>query len=62
MCKEYIYIYIFFNIYLNVVRPTFFNIYILHFLHSPIISEIGVKVGPKAPAPTELQFSKKKFH
>ena len=37
----------FFNIYLNVLRPTFFNICNLPFLSSPNIGKIRVKVGPK---------------
>ena len=37
----------FFNIFLNVLRPTFFNICNLPFLHSPNIGETRVKVGPK---------------
>ena len=35
------------NISLNVLRPTFFNIYNLPFLRSPNIGKIRVKVGPK---------------
>ena len=38
----------FYNISLNVLRPTFFNIYSLPFLPSPNIGKIRVKVGPKA--------------
>ena len=41
-----LYIY-FHNISLNVLRPTFFNIYNLPFLRSPNIGKIRVKVGPK---------------
>ena len=59
----------FYYISLNLLRPTFFNIYNLPFLHSPNISKIRVKVGLKAtfstllaPAPTELQFSIILFH
>ena len=37
----------FFNISLNVLRPTFFNICNLPFLSSPNIGKIRVKVGPK---------------
>ena len=37
----------FFNIFLNVLRPTFFNICNLRFLHSPNIGKTRVKVGPK---------------
>ena len=37
----------FFNIFLNVLRPTFFNICNLPFLHSPNIGKTGVKVGQK---------------
>ena len=37
----------FFNISLNVLRPSFFNICSLHFLRSPNIGKISVKVGPK---------------
>ena len=37
----------FFNISLNVLRPTFFNIRNLPFLSSPNIGKIRVKVGPK---------------
>ena len=37
----------FYNISLNVLRPTFFNIYNLPFLHSPNISKIRFKVAPK---------------
>ena len=37
----------FYNISLNVLRPTFFNIYILPFLCSPNIGKISAKVGPK---------------
>ena len=42
-----IYIHIFFNIPLNVLRPTFFNICSLPFLSSPNIGKSRVKVGPK---------------
>ena len=38
----------FFNICLNVLRPTFFNICNLPFLSSPNIGKTRVKVGPKA--------------
>ena len=37
----------FYDISLNVLRPTFFNIYNLPFLRSPNIGKITVKVGPK---------------
>ena len=37
----------FYNISLNVLRPSFFNIYKLPFLSSPNIGKIRVKVGPK---------------
>ena len=37
----------FYNISLNVLRPTLFNIYNLSFLCSPNIGKIRVKVGPK---------------
>ena len=37
----------FYNISLNVLRPTFFNIYNLPFLRSPNIGKIRVKVGLK---------------
>ena len=37
----------FYNISLNVLKPTFFNIYNLPFLRSPNIGKIRVKVGPK---------------
>ena len=37
----------FFNISLNVLKPTFFNIYNLPFLRPPNIGKIRVKVGPK---------------
>ena len=37
----------FYNISLNVLRITFFNIYDLPFLRSPNIGKIRVKVGPK---------------
>ena len=37
----------FYNISLNILRPTFFNIYNLPFLRSPNIGKIRVKVGPK---------------
>ena len=61
---------IFYNISLNVLRPTFFNIYNLSFLFSPNIGKIRIKVRPKtdnfpifwAPAPTELLFSMIFFH
>ena len=59
----------FYNISLNALRPTFFNIYNLPFWRSSNIGKIRVKVGPKttfpifwAPAPTELQFSIIFFH
>ena len=75
-CNIYIYfknmtvlLYTYFYIFLNVLRPTFFNIYNLPFLRSPNIGKIRVNVGPKtifpifwAPAPTELQFSIIFFH
>ena len=35
-----------YNIFLNVLRPTFFNICNLPFLHSPNIGKIKAKVGP----------------
>ena len=38
---------IFYNISLNVLRPTFFNIYNLSFLRSPNIGKIKVNVGQK---------------
>ena len=38
----------FLNIYLNVLRPTYFNICNLPFLRSPNIGKIKVKVAPKA--------------
>ena len=41
-----LYIY-FYNISLNVLRPTFFNVCKLSFLHSPNIGKIRVKVGTK---------------
>ena len=44
--KVLLYIY-FYNIFLNVLRPTFFNIYNLPFLRFPNISKTRVKVGPK---------------
>ena len=37
----------FYNISLDVLKPTFFNIYNLPFLRSPNIGKIRVKVGPK---------------
>ena len=37
----------FYNISLNVLRPTFFNIYNIPYLLSPNIGKIRVKVGPK---------------
>ena len=40
-------IYIFYNISLNVLRLTFFNIYNLPFLRSPNIGKIKVRVGSK---------------
>ena len=46
----YTYLY---NISLNVLKPTFFNIYDLPFLCSPNIGKIRVKVAPK------IKFSKK---
>ena len=53
-CNIYIYfknmtvlLYTYFYIFLNVLRPTFFNIYNLPFLRSPNIGKIRVKVGPK---------------
>ena len=36
-----------YNIFLNELRPTFFNIYNLPFLRSPNIGKVRVKVGPK---------------
>ena len=53
----------FYNIYLNVLRPTFFNICNLPFSYFPNIRKISVKVGPKTNyfsyfmTPTELQCS-----
>ena len=41
------YIQFFFNIILNVLRPTFFNTCNLPFLHSPNIGKIRINVGPK---------------
>ena len=41
LCANY------YNISLNVQRPTFFNIYNLPFLRSPNIGKIKVKAGPK---------------
>ena len=38
----------FYNISLNVLRPTFFNIYNIPYLLSPNIGKIRVKVGPKS--------------
>ena len=60
----------FYNISLNVLRPTFFNIYNLTFLRSPNIGKQGSKLGQElllfptlwAPAPTELKFSTIFFH
>ena len=46
MCCYIFFIY-FFNISLNILRPTFFNICNLPFLSSPNIGKIRVKVGPK---------------
>ena len=37
----------FYNISLNILRPTFFNITNLPFSHFPNIKKIRVKVGPK---------------
>ena len=37
----------FYNITLNILRPTFFNIYNLPFLRSPNIGKTRVKVGAK---------------
>ena len=37
----------FYNISLNVLRPTFFNMYNLPFLRSPNIGKVRVKDGPK---------------
>ena len=37
----------FYNMSLNVLRPTFFNIYYLTFLRSSNIGKIRAKVGPK---------------
>ena len=42
----------FFNISLNVLRPTFFNICKLPFLRSPNMGKIRVNVGPKTIFPT----------
>ena len=64
---------IFYNLFfisLNVLRPTFFNIYNLPFLRSPIISKIRVKVGPKtnyffyilSSYTNRIVVFKKKFH
>ena len=58
----------FYNIYLNVVKSTFFKIYNLPFLRSSNISQLGSKLGQKlttfskfwTPAATELQFSRVK--
>ena len=54
----------FYNISLNVLRPTFFNRYNLPFSCTQTIGKIRIKVRPKAnyptlwaPAPTESQFS-----
>ena len=51
VCQKYVYTVLvytyFFNISLNVLRPTFFNIYNLPFLSSQNIGKIRVKVGPK---------------
>ena len=56
----------FYNISLNVLRPTFFNIYIIYHIYFLQISvKLGSKLGQKlttfpiswAPSPTELQFS-----
>ena len=60
----------FVNIYINVLRPNFFNICNLTFLYCPNIGKIRVKAGPKlttfptlwAPAPAELQFSVNFFY
>ena len=38
----------FYNISLNLLRPTFFNIYNLPFSRSPNIGKIRVKAGPKS--------------
>ena len=38
----------FYSIYLNVLKPFFFNIYNVPFLHSANIGKIKVKVGSKA--------------
>ena len=46
MCCYIFFIY-FFNISLNILRPTFFNICNLPFLSSPNIGKIRVKVGSK---------------
>ena len=53
-CNIYIYfknmtvlLYTYFYIFLNVLRPTFFNIYNLPFLRSPNIGKIRAKVGSK---------------
>ena len=60
----------FYNISLNVLRPTFANICNLPFLQFPNIGKIRVKVGPKtryfssfmSSCTTELQFSIIFFH
>ena len=60
----------FYNISLNVLRPTFFSICNLPFLHSPNIGKIRVKVGPKtnyfshilSSCTNRLQFSIIFFH
>ena len=61
---------IFFNISLNVLKPTFFDICNLPFYALHISVKLGLKLGQKlttfptlwAPAPTELQFSVIFFH
>ena len=40
----------FYNILINVQRPTFFNIYNLHFLRSQISVKLGSKLGQKLTA------------
>ena len=60
----------FYNIYLTVLRPAFFNACNLPFSHFPNIKKLGSKLGQRlttfptlwAPAPTELQCSIIFFH
>ena len=60
----------FYNIYLTVLRPAFFNTCNLPFSHFPNIKKLGSKLGQRlttfptlwAPAPTELQCSIIFFH